>query len=86
MGSSHLLRTHNATIEADANGHPLIRFSLKVRIESAQEPLNEAQEESLDQVQQRRDSIYSYNERGCDEIMCQFVSDLDTTCEITIDV
>ena len=24
-----------------------------------------------------RDSMTSFNERGCDEIMCQFVKDLD---------
>ena len=33
-----------------------------------------------------RDSMTSFNERGCDEIMCQFIEDIDTTYNIDIEV
>jgi hypothetical protein len=61
MGSSHLLRTHKATIEADANGHPIIRFSLKIRIMSAQDESDVDLQEESERVHQSSDSIYSYN-------------------------
>ncbi len=32
-----------------------------------------------------RDSITSFNERGCDEIMCQFMKDLELSYEIEIE-
>ena len=29
-----------------------------------------------------RDSMTSFNERGCDEIMCQFIKDLESSYDI----
>ncbi len=29
-----------------------------------------------------RDSMISFNQRGCDEIMCQFIKDLDSSYDI----
>ncbi len=30
-----------------------------------------------------KDSMISFNERGCDEIMCQFMKDLDASYDIS---
>ncbi len=45
------------------------------------EPINEEQEQE-EQVHLGKDSMISFNERGCDEIMCQFMKDLDSTFDI----
>jgi hypothetical protein len=31
-----------------------------------------------------KDSIYSSNARGCDEIMCQFIKNLEKSCDISV--
>ena len=33
-----------------------------------------------------RDSMTSFNQRGCDEIMCQFIKDLDSSYDIDNEV
>jgi hypothetical protein len=40
------------------------------------------QEELEEEVRLGRDSMTSFNERGCDEIMCQFIKDLDSSYDI----
>ncbi len=77
MGSSPLLRTNNITIDLDPDGRIVLRFSPKESDFSEQETLNEIYEELDEQVILRTDSMDSYNARGCDEIMCQFIKDLD---------
>ncbi len=51
-----------------------------------QEPLNEVQDEYEEQVRLAKDSMISLNERGCDEILCQFMKDLDSSYDIDIEV
>ncbi len=70
MGSSPFLRTHNATIEADSDGRLVLKFNLKLRVVSVQEPLNEIKEEEGELFRQRAESMDLYNRRGCEEIMC----------------
>ena len=77
MGSSLLLRSHKVTIVTDSDGQLKMRFSLTESIELIREEGNQEHEESEVSVHLVRDSMISYNERGCDEIMQQFVSDLD---------
>jgi hypothetical protein len=48
---------------------------------SVQKPLNEVQED-WEQEDRLQNSMDSYNRRGCDEIMCQFIKDLDSSYEI----
>ncbi len=86
MGSSPTLRTHQATIVADSDFRIVLRFLPKERNSSVQEPLNEVQDEYEDQVPKIRDSLDSFNARGCDEIMCQFMKDIDLPCDIDIEV
>ncbi len=81
MGSSPLLRTHKLTILTDSDGRILLRFSDKDRIVSVHEPLNEVEEELEEQVRLNKDSMISFNERGCNEIMFQFIKDLDSSSE-----
>ena len=33
-----------------------------------------------------RDSMTSFNQRGCDEIMCQFIKNLDSSYDIDCEV
>jgi hypothetical protein len=43
---------------------------------------NKVQEEEEEQMRLGKDSMISFNERGCDEIMSQFIKDLDSTYDI----
>ena len=70
MGSSAFLRTHHTTIVADSDGRLVLKFSLKERILSELEPINEVQEVEEEQFHLRADSMDAFNRRGCDEIMC----------------
>ncbi len=79
MGSSPLLLTHKLTILTDSDGRILLRFSDKNRIVSVHEPLNEVEDQLEEQVRLDRDSMISFNERGCNEIMFQFIKDLDSS-------
>jgi hypothetical protein len=83
MGSSPFLRTNNITIVADSDGRIGLRFQPKERIELVQELINEVNEEYEEKGLLRRDSMDLFNERGCDEIMCQFIKDLDTSHKIS---
>jgi hypothetical protein len=88
MGSSVMLRTHKPTIQLDSNGHRVMKFLRKMSIQQIQEPINEI-EEILDEGQlfsvERKDSLEEDNKRGCDEIMLQFVNDLESAYDFVIE-
>ncbi len=46
-----------------------------------EQPINYVQEEE-EQFRPRADSMDLFNSRGCDEIMCQFIKDLDSSYDI----
>jgi hypothetical protein len=50
--------------------------------ESVRDTLDEVKEDEEEQVGLGKSSIISFNERGCDEIICQFIEDLESSFDI----
>ena len=86
MGSNPLLRTYKATIVSDSGDKIMLKFQRKSSIlTTTQSSLNEVLDEQEEKTRLTTDSLTSFNERGCDEIMCQFIQDLDVEAEVESD-